>query len=534
MRSTSGRLLNGLGVAEDIDGRADALVFALRTRGSTVRELAERSSFEARLSGGSITVRGAADQPVAEIVVREATLGAPAGGPVRVRLDGLLDETPVAIEVASGTLADFARDAHRVPIAVAADAAGARFTLAGTALLPLGRGGELTFELSGERLDTLNALARVELPPWGPWSIRAPIRTTPAGYELADLSARVGDNRLKGNGRLDVTGPRPRLDVHLTAPSIQLDDFPLPERLTDEPPSPLTATGVRATAREVARRTQRLLSAGFLRRLDANLEVQVREVLSGTDHLADGMLRIRMNEGRLALDPAEVNLAGGSLRLSIGYDPTAPEVRLDAAAVVDHFDYGILARRLHRAEGARGLFSLNLELAGKAPSLDTIMLHADGKMDFAVWPVDAPAGIFNLWSVNLLLAVLPLIDPGGQSHVNCIVGRFDLKGGVLSDDKLMIDTTRVRVRGAGSANLRTEQLAFVFRPRAKGLALFRLQNPLRVTGTLTDYKIGIDRRDLVVSTLRMLASPIIVPWERLTLGPLPRDGADVCTDPLRE
>jgi hypothetical protein len=32
----------------------------------------------------------------------------------------------------------------------------------------------------------------------------------------------------------------------------------------------------------------------------------------------------------------------------------------------------------------------------------------------------------------------------------------------------------------------------------------------------------------------MLASPIIVPWERLTLGPLPRDGADVCTDPLRE
>jgi hypothetical protein len=44
---------------------------------------------------------------------------------------------------------------------------------------------------------------------------------------------------------------------------------------------------------------------------------------------------------------------------------------------------------------------------------------------------------------------------------------------------------RVRVRGAGSASL-TEVLDFVFRPRAKGLALFRLQNPLRVTGTLTD------------------------------------------------
>jgi hypothetical protein len=162
------------------------------------------------------------------------------------------------------------------------------------------------------------------------------------------------------------------------------------------------------------------------------------------------------------------------------------------------------------------------------------MSNANGRIDFAIWPEGLRSGVFNLWSVNLLLAVLPLIDPGGESHVNCIIGRFDLNDGVVSDDKILIDTTRVRVRGAGSANLRTEALDFVFRPRAKGLALFRLRNPLRVTGTLNDYRIGTDRRDLIGSTLRMLASPIIVPWERLTLGPLPRDGADVCADPLRQ
>jgi hypothetical protein len=33
--------------------------------------------------------------------------------------------------------------------------------------------------------------------------------------------------------------------------------------------------------------------------------------------------------------------------------------------------------------------------------------------------------------------------------------------------------------------------------------------------------------------MRMIASPILVPIEWLTLGPQPRDGADVCTDPLR-
>ena len=91
----------------------------------------------------------------------------------------------------------------------------------------------------------------------------------------------------------------------------------------------------------------------------------------------------------------------------------------------------------------------------------------------------------------------------------------------------------MRVRGEGSANLASEQLAFVFRPRAKGFAPLRLQTPLRVSGTLTDYRIGIERRDLIESVLRLMASPILLPIEWFTLGPLPRDGADVCTDPLR-
>jgi hypothetical protein len=141
--------------------------------------------------------------------------------------------------------------------------------------------------------------------------------------------------------------------------------------------------------------------------------------------------------------------------------------------------------------------------------------------------------MFNLWSANLVLTLLPLIDPGLKSQVNCIVGRFDLKEGDLSDDKILIDTSTVRIRGTGHANLRTEELAFVFRPRAKGIGLFRLQTPLRVSGTLTDQRFGFDRQDVFYSALRMVASPILVPIQWFTLGPMSRDGADVCNDPLR-
>ncbi|MFZ4535774.1 AsmA family protein [Propionivibrio sp.] len=527
-----GALLRDMSVAEDIDGRADKLQFTLRGRGNTLNELARLSAFEARVIGGRLSVLGALQRPVADIRVSEAMIGALPGEPIRARLDGTLDETALDIRLSSGTLADLLRDTTHLPFSLAAQAAGARLTLEGEVALPLGRAGQLTFEMSGERLDSLNALARVELPAWGPWSLRGPLRMMSSGYELQGLLVRVGENRLKGNGTLEMSGSRPRLDVRVSAPSIQLDDFPLPDRLADAPPRAITVEALRQSASKAAGQTERLLGAGFLRRLDAYLDVEVQEVLSGSDRLADGSLRVQVVDGRVYFGPAVVNIPGGTLRLSAEYDPTLSEVELAAGAYVERFDYGIIARRLGRADDVKGLVSLNLELAGRAPSLDTIMHHAEGRVDFAVWPTELRSGIFSLWSVNLILSLVPLIDPGGDARLNCVVGRFDLKDGKLSDDKIIIDTTRVRVRGAGSINLASEQLAFVFRPRAKGFAPLRLQTPLRVSGTLTDFHIGIERRDLVESVLRMIASPILLPIEWFTLGPLPRDGADVCTNPL--
>jgi hypothetical protein len=528
-----GALLRGLGVADDIEGHVQALRLNLRGSGGSLGEWVGRSAIDARVYGGSLTVLGAAQRAVAEIRVIEARVGAMAGEPVRARLDGAIDQTPVTIDVTSGTLADFASDASRVPFALAARAAGAQLTLDGEVTLPLGSGGHLSFEMHGDRLDSLSELARVELPPWGPWSLAGPLRMTPTGYELQGLRVGVGRSRLDGSGRLDLSGPRPSLDVQVTAPSIQLDDFPMPERLVEPSVPSGDGRGLRDAASRSARRTETLLSSAFLRRLDATVDVKAKEVLSGEDRLADGALRVKLEEGRLHLDPVVVNLPGGAVRLSVAYDLKDTEVEFAVAAYIERFDYGIIARRMGRANDMRGLFSLNVELAGTAPSLDTIMRSASGRVDFVVWPTELRSGVFNLWSANLVLQLLPLIDPRVRPEVNCIFGRFDLEEGNLNDDKIVIDTSAVRIRGTGHANLATEELEFVFRPRAKGFALFRLQTPLRVTGTLGDQRFGFERSDVVESVLRLVASPILLPIEWLTLGPLPRDGADVCTDPLR-
>lgn len=254
---------------------------------------------------------------------------------------------------------------------------------------------------------------------------------------------------------------------------------------------------------------------------------------SGSDRLGDGMLRAQLVDGRLEIEPAEINIPGGGARLSWFYDPTGREVAVAASVRVERFDYAILARRLRPDADLGGLLSLRLELAGKAPTLNTIMTHANGHLDLAAWPQSLRGDIFNRWSVNVFFQLLPFIDPGRETHVNCVVVRADVKDGKVTPDALLIDTSRMRVHGTGGADFATEEIAFRFRPRAKGPVLLSLQPPVDVTGTMTDFRVGVAPGSFLGTVARFLGSVFVVPIQVLTQGRPPADGADVCTDPLR-
>ncbi len=534
-----GRLLRALGIAEDLEASVGQLEVELTGRGSRLAEMLERSSFAARLQGGRLRLRGPQRREIADIRLAEAAAAAEPGRPVAVRLDGSLDDVPIAIRIASGALADFARDAKHLPFSLTAESAGARLALDGRVTLPVREAtADLKLLVSGDRLDSLARLTGARLPPWGPWSIAGPLRITATAYEVPDLAATVGASRLTGEGRLELGGAKPRLDLRVKAPRLQLDDFELAGwSAFDAPPtagaSAADLEALRAKVKDAAAQTEALASARVLRRLDGYLDVEVSEVRSGADRLGSGWLRLQLENGRLFLGPAEVNTPGGTARFSGAYEPTERDVHVALGAYVERFDYGILARRVRPDAGAEGLFSLELELAGRAPSLSALMAHASGRIDFAVWPRNLKSGVFDLWAVNVFLALLPEVDPSAESRVNCAFARLDLRDGKLKEDALLIDTSRIRVSGRGGVDFAGDTLAFRFEPRAKTPQPFSLATPVEVTGTLTDFHVGPSPGDLLATVPRFLGSLILAPIEALGVELVPRDGRDVCADPLR-
>ncbi|MCC7547948.1 MAG: AsmA family protein [Burkholderiales bacterium] len=537
-----GELLRRLNVAKGIQAQVDSLRLQLIGRGSRLGEMLAKSELDANLEDGSLVLTDPAGKPLVKVDVDNGRALAEPGQPMRVDLHGMIDETPVAIGVTTGTALSFLAGEDKVPFALRAQAAGAILQLDGRVKVPITQAeGELGLRIQGERLDSMNRLARVELPPWGPWSLSGRFVASARGYEVPDLALRVGDSRLVGQGSYVSAAQRPRVDVKLAAPRVQLDDFqfgtwsPFERKASgaQQNDSTMDVEQMRARAKEAAAEGQRLLSPETLRRMDAYLDVRVDEVLSGSDRLGSGALHAQLAQGRLEFGPAQVEVPGGSARFAATYEPTGRDVAVSMQIAADRFDYGILARRVKPGTDFEGLVSLHLDISGRAPTLDAVMAHSDGRIDVAVWPRNMRAGIFDLWAVNLFMALVPAVDPSKESRVNCAIGRFDLRDGKLTQEALLIDTSRMRVIGEGKVDFDSERLDFRLSPKAKSAQFFSLATPISATGTLSDPEIGVAPGGVAETTLRLLTSIFVVPIQKLVQGRLPRDGKDVCSAGVR-
>jgi hypothetical protein len=218
--------------------------------------------------------------------------------------------------------------------------------------------------------------------------------------------------------------------------------------------------------------------------------------------------------------------------MSFAYKPTGKAVLAEAFANIDKFDFGVLARRAKADTKMKGLLSLDLKLKSQSLRLDTVMQNADGHINFGIWPEDLESGIIDLWAVNLFTAILPQVDKEKTSRVNCIIGNYKLDDGLLREDRMIIDTTRMRVKGEARVDFKKEDVYLYLKSSGKKPEFFSLATPIEVRGKISDFKIGVAPGGLFGTTIRFITSPLHVPLRRLFSEDLPPAGNDICESPL--
>jgi AsmA family protein len=534
-----GRLLKEIGLARGIDAGVDHVSMDLDLHSSRLGQLLAHSSLAADFDGGHLTLQDANTGGKMRIALDTGALKSTPEEDVQLQMHGSVDQIPVTIGIHTGRAPDLLNPALPVPFQFVARTSGASITVSGAVDRPFsGRQVEFALDMAGSRFDTLDALTHTSLPPWGPWSASGKFRISRNGYEMPSLLLQVGASRLTGNGKIDTTVTPPGIDIALTAPSIQLDDFRFgdwsPEGVQPERDVKRKSLGdLKREAAEQGNRVQKLLSPEVLRRQNVALNVTVDRVISGRDELGNGKLEAKLDNGHVVIGPVVVNVPGGSASLRLGYKPRDESVGASLRLAVKQFDYGILARRIDPKTEMRGILSLDVDVKAHAQYISELLPHGRGHIDFAVWPENLESGLLDIWAVNVLTALLPAVDSSSASKVNCAIGRFDLNDGKLSERLFLIDTSRMRVAGRAQADFKTEDIVLYVEPRAKRPQLLTFPLPIELDGKFSDFHIGVTAADVLEVLAQFATSVIWMPIERVVGAETPSDGHDVCKFEVR-
>jgi len=460
------------------------------------------------------------------------------GRPFILSMKGMLLNEPYVTSIEIGSLKELVEES-RSRMEIKNEIAKTRFDFAGSVDLARAlRSLQLNAVVTGEHLDSLNGLLELDLPPLKSYTAAAQLALQRDRLELSNLVLQVGKSKLTGKMTADRTKGKPDVVIDLNSPLIQLNDFDVgdwsPEKGDagqpdggeggNKKPETAKTDKEKLSADQVA---EELLSPKVLKKINVRMNVKAQKVMSGADALGSGVLTATLKDGQFALDPAKLNVPGGSYTMAatLKPDPKAPEASL--RMLMKNFDFGVLVRRANPKADMGGTVNLDVDLKSSANSFEKLMANSNGYFDFSGRLENLKAGIIDLWAVNIIAAVATGKDKK-PSEINCVIGRWTMKDGLLTPNIFMIDTTKIRICGKGQVDFKKETIDLKMAPTPKKPEFFSLATPMEVRGKFADFGVGIQAGGLFGTTIRFIASPVTVPLRRLFSKDLPGDGSDVC------
>jgi uncharacterized protein involved in outer membrane biogenesis len=228
------------------------------------------------------------------------------------------------------------------------------------------------------------------------------------------------------------------------------------------------------------------------------------------------------------VDPLRIDIPGGSVEITAGVEVTDGETNAEIGVQIDRLDYGVLARRIDPRSDMKGWLYLDVDLASRAKNPADLIKSASGHFDFGVAPQKLEAGVFDLWAASLVTAVLPILTHGKKSKINCLAARFDMQNGIMKPEIILVDTTKVRVKGRGKIDFRDRKIHIRLVPHPKKPQFFNLATPLEINGPFSDFNVNIKTGDILGTAFRFITSAITVPFQWLIYNKLPADGLEAC------
>lgn len=528
-----GLILSSLGLVEDMSASVGDATFKVALKGKSFKQVLAESSMFFIIKEGQWKIDLPNSKSSFDITHLNGKISVEQGNNLTMDLSGNLKDEPLKLKITGAPLVDYIDRQDEIPLTIDAELANMKLQFASTLALPItSKDLKLAVKLSGERLDSMNELFGLDLPPIGPLHLDTHMQLTDKGYDLSKLDIKVGESTLNGSMTLDLTQNKPVLDMALISDTIQINDFVSKDKATKKKVEKKQVAEKKnkqpILTQKEKRKIRKLLSEEVLGLMTATIKIKAKKILSGKDKLGATLAMVSLKNSRLAVEPLRVHIPGGALQVDFSFLPKNDKATIDMKAKIDKFDIGVIARRAKPGTDMGGDLYLDVALHSVTPDLKQMMKHAKGHFDFGIVPQNFSAGIIDLWAVNVVSAIMDKETEKDQSEVNCFIMRFGMEDGLMQDKIVYMDTTKMLVAGEAKVNFQDETIEMRMAPKAKKPEFFSLATPIKINGTFKDFGLDISIGSLVGTVISFITSPVHVPIRRIAVDELPRDGKDAC------
>ena len=368
------------------------------------------------------------------------------------------------------------------------------------------KGMDLQSQLAGKELADLGPHVGAALPELGPFDVSAQLTGSAEALAFNALTVDIDKSDFKGVAKL-TWHQKPEITLQLE--SSLVDVTALMESVEQNEPK----------SANKEKQKQRLFSDAplpfdVLQTVNADIVMKAENIQAKAARFKLGHLVLKLVDGDFRIDKFEGTYRdtkiSGSGRITHG-TPT----RIATQFIVQKFDLGSLLKEIGVSDEVRSHIDIAAELNSRGDSVQSLAAHLDGTIG-AVMGKGFLTKYLDMLSVNLSQKVTALWgwvqeNRAQAEQINCAVVQFDIKEGVATSQAFVFDSQLAVLGGQGEINLGTEQIDFLLVPNAKDPSLLSLSTNLRVSGSIMDPGVSVDKRSLMTKGAWALSSLAVGP-----------------------
>jgi uncharacterized protein involved in outer membrane biogenesis len=342
--------------------------------------------------------------------------------------------------------------------------------------------------LKGPDLSQLYPIVPAPLPWTPPYDLAGEIHHTDSQWIFTRINGTVGDSDLSGDFTVDVSGKRPATIADLTSRKFNYKDLGGFVGIPPGEPGKGAATAAQKREAEHRQATGRVLSdkpfdVAKLRDHDVDLKFKGASFKWETIPLDNLVTHIRLKEGVMRFEPLDFGIADGHIVSNITLDVTKTTPSAQARIEARNVELKRIFPQLASPSGSAGRFGGRAQFRAQGRSVADLFASADGDAAIAMRGGEASTLQLVLTNLDLARAATLLIGGDETASIHCAVAAFHAKGGVVTPELFVIDTSAELLTGYGSIDFREEKYDLHLKADSKKPSILALKGPVVIGGT---------------------------------------------------